>query len=518
MSKPALRFSAITLSILIVVVLFAGLDDLPRGVRSRIAADQTALAEGKSQLDRQRKELARYILSDPALFTGGALDAALQTRLQAADAKLRSAEQDMAALAELAKKNRRQDRERAEQLLGHEASLRSAAVNEASSVIADANRRIEFKRTLPQRLAEMQRNYEAARGFDLAAVSSAVAKAGTDWPEKKADLENRLSGLRNVADESQKLWASTDDQRRLAATGDLAKVDAGALAAASDALAANAANLPKQASEVQSLTGQLYYTWDKILVDLDRLRGDPPQFREKIRTVRTKLVDVAANKSDSPRSDEQWVNISQADFDRVEKNIGMAIEHKAAGKFDSEADRVPQPAGFAYVAPPGQESNQYGRWEHRDGQSFWVFYGQYALMRDLLFNRGYRPLDTREYQEYRTARTSGQTYYGRDEANPSIPKYGSGGTITSKQYSDSRYARSGGFSGSRYTSPAQRDRERALSHPERDQTNRDLNMRRSERESGRTFGWGSRPSSPGRSFGRPSRSFGGGGRSFGRRR
>jgi len=50
---------------------------------------------------------------------------------------------------------------------------------------------------------------------------------------------------------------------------------------------------------------------------------------------------------------------------------------------------VAQPAGFAYVAPPSQGSNQYGYWEHRGGGDFWVFYGQYALLRDLLFNRQY---------------------------------------------------------------------------------------------------------------------------------
>ena len=42
----------------------------------------------------------------------------------------------------------------------------------------------------------------------------------------------------------------------------------------------------------------------------------------------------------------------------------MAIEHKPAGKYDTESERVAQPAGFAYMAPPGQ-SNQYGHWDHQ---------------------------------------------------------------------------------------------------------------------------------------------------------
>ena len=85
----------------------------------------------------------------------------------------------------------------------------------------------------------------------------------------------------------------------------------------------------------------------------------------------------------------------------MRNDLGMAIEHKSAGKYDSEAEHVAQPAGFAYIAPPGQ-SNQYGYWNNSGGQNFWVFYGQYALMRDLLFHRGYRPLDYYEYRDYRT--------------------------------------------------------------------------------------------------------------------
>ena len=110
-----------------------------------------------------------------------------------------------------------------------------------------------------------------------------------------------------------------------------------------------------------------------------------------------------------------------------------------------------QPAGFAYMAPPGQ-SNQYGHWEHSGGRDFWVFYGQYALMRDLLFNRDYRPLDRREYEDYRTYRQRDQTYYGRDTATGSAPKYGTAGTATQERYSGSTFSKSGGFKDSKYAS------------------------------------------------------------------
>ena len=132
--------------------------------------------------------------------------------------------------------------------------------------------------------------------------------------------------------------------------------------------------------------------------------GNARAYDQKIKTVRTTVAD-ATGKAGATTSDEKWVDVSKAQYQAMEKNLGMAIEHKPAGKYDTESERVAQPAGFAYMAPPGQ-SNQYGHWEQRNGTSFWVFYGQYALMRDLLFNRSYRPLDYREYHDYYTYRAA----------------------------------------------------------------------------------------------------------------
>jgi hypothetical protein len=198
-------------------------------------------------------------------------------------------------------------------------------------------------------------------------------------------------------------------------------------------------------------------------------------------------------------SDEAWLEIPPATYKVSENNIGMSIAHKAVGKYDTEVDEVPEPAGFAYMAPVGQR-NQYGYWDHNSGGNFWVFYGQYALMRDLFWGHSYRPIPSYEWESYRTARSSGQTYYGRDEAG-SAPKYGTHGTFTQQHYSDSRYVRSaGGYSSSKYASGS---------------------LRKGESGEGHTFGSGSKPPSSGfkprtPSF-RPSFRPPSGGRSFGRR-
>jgi uncharacterized membrane protein YgcG len=299
-----------------------------------------------------------------------------------------------------------------------------------------------------------------------------------------------------------KTWAESEPLRRKAAARDYAGLDYAALAAAAGGLNASATAFPGQVRELKTLTGQLYDGWDKLLVDLDR--GDT---REKLRTIRTHYTNVAEKKTEVT-SDERWVTVSRAEFQGVERNLGMAIEHKAPGKYDSEAERVAQPAGFAYMARPAQERNQYGYWDQRGGQSLWVWYGQYALLRDLLYNRDYRAPNAREWDSYRTYRERGQSYYGRDET--SQPKYGTQGTSTQSRYSGSTYAQKGGFGdskyaarpggygGSKYESPGHRD------HP--------------EAAAPRRFG----SSSPSGGFSAPSRpaprSFSGGGRSFGGRR
>jgi hypothetical protein len=134
----------------------------------------------------------------------------------------------------------------------------------------------------------------------------------------------------------------------------------------------------------------------------------------------------------------------------MRNDLGMAVEHKPAGKYDFEADRVAQPAGFAYIAPLSQGSNQYGQWQHSGGRDFWVFYGQYALMRDLLFNHDYRPIDRGDWEGYRGSQTRGQTYYGNDGG--SGQKYGTQGSTTRQTYSGSSYAKGGGFKDSQFAS------------------------------------------------------------------
>jgi hypothetical protein len=471
MSRNTLRLLAVVLTTLIIAVGFNAFDHLPSGVRAQIDSERTALSAAQKQLHTAQESVSREAAGDPALFH--AIPAASQwpSRFQQASGQLDSASRDMDELTRLEKDGHHRDRDHAETLLANVRGLRTTAIAQASGIQKEASQLVERKQHLPDEVQALERSYRAIHAFDLAAVTSAVQRAEADYPDKKSDLDARLGALTGMVQQSDELWQSTADARRKPSDP-----EAGTLLAASDELQSDAAALPKDAAELQSLTGQLYESWDKILVDMDN-HGDT--YRQELRTVQTDKGSTTSN--------ESWVDVSRGTYDSMRNDLGMAVEHKPLGKYDSEADHVAQPAGFAYVAPPSQGSNQYGYWDHRDGQSFWVFYGQYALMRDLLFNHQYRPVPGYEWEDYRSYRSRGQTYYGRDFES-GTPKYGSGGTVTQDRYSGSTYAKSGGFRDSQYATKSGGYRSSQYSSP---------SVRNPGEESGgRTFGNNRKPSEP----------------------
>lgn len=500
MSRRGLEVLAVILSFLIVVVLLAGFDNLPRKLRADIATEEQQLPQTAKQFQSAQSEVNKDLSSDPDLFHAHDMNTAFPERFRIASGELAGAQRDAAALDKLLKANRRQDQEQAQKLLREESALRAAALNESTAVVNEARHWVDMKRNLPSELRQMEADHQALQHWDFAPISATVTHAETDWPQKKSDLDTRLAALREIPADGEKAWEASDASRRKAEAGDLAGLDYGGLLGAADNLHNDVTVLPVRTAELASLTGQLYTSWDKVLADLrDRKSGGVRDYEEELRTVTTKFPD-ATGKDGVTTSSESWVEISRATYQASDNNIGMSVAHKPVGKYDSEADDVPEPAGFAYMAPVG-ERNQYGYWDHSGGGNFWVWYGQYALLRDLLWGHSYRPIPSYEWESYRTARSSGQTYYGRDQAD-GLPKYGTHGTFTQHSYSDSRYVRSaGGFGSSKYASHSLRDGESGAGH---------------------TFGSGSRPSSGGfrphstPSF-HPRFRVPSGGRSFGRR-
>jgi hypothetical protein len=506
MKHSGLRLLTVVVVAIMAVVPFLGLDDLPRSTRSSIDAERSALTSATAQIQRAKDEVGNELQANADIFQSVPASQQWPGALTGAQTVLQAANRDAQQLAVLEKQNRRGDRQEAERLLADERQLRSSALRQATSVQNEASHWVDLKQHLPQDLQQMARDYQAIHGFDLTALNTAVQRAETDWPQKKADLDARVASVKQIQTRGDQIWQSSAEERRVAAANDFAHLNFGALGTDADALKAGAAELPRQSTEITTLAGQLYNSWDKLLVDM-RQHGHTDE--QELRTITTHLPDATA-KSGTTNSEERWVEVSPAIYQAQKNDLGMAIEHKPAGKYDSEADRVAQPAGFAYIAPNGQ-SNQYGYWDHSGGQSFWVFYGQYALMRDLLFNHSYRPLGQSEWEDYRSYQSTGRTYYGRDyEAG--LPKYGSQGTATADRYSGSNYAKSGGFKDSKYASKSGNYRDSRFATPGARDPNADHSPKRFGSGSAEPhFTPPSRPSAPRPSFRPPSS-----GRRFGR--
>jgi hypothetical protein len=447
MTRTQLRLAAVVLVVAIVVVAANALDHLPSSVRAQIDSERAVLTAAQSQFGGIRGAVDDQVHAAPDLFNALPFGKQYSDRMGQASGEIRTAANDVDQLTRLEKHNRRSDREPVEKLLVDEKKNRAQALTDAAALQTEAAHWADAAAHLPEQIPVLERDYQAVHNFDFGPVAADVQRAENDWPEKKSDLESRLAADRAIVTQIDSQWQSTADLRQKAAAGVLSGADTGALLAFEDTLETSAADLPKRTAELKILSAQLHTSWDKLLVDM---KDHHDEYQQEIRTVRTHLADAAA-KSGDVTSEEQWIDVPRSTYEAMHNDLGMAIEHKPAGKYDFEGEHVAQPAGFAYVAPYSQGSNQYGYWDHRDGRDFWVFYGQYALLRDLLFNHDYRPFDRYEWENYRTYSTRGQTYYGQ-EGSSNAPKYGTQGTITQNRYSSSTYAKSGGFRDSQYAS------------------------------------------------------------------
>ncbi len=493
-----MKTSKIAGVIAICLWLGACIGSLPPSLRREIADEHSRLQAAAQEIQREQQTVNRDVQSNPGLFQNVAAPGQWAASFTHSGEMLRTAQETDRDLAELAGRNRADSRAQAEQLLTKERRLRQAASSEASTASAEAAKWVTFRQDLPRNLDGIKQAYEAIRATDLAPLLKTVEQAEQDWPAKKDSLNGRLTAVLDTPKSAESEWNATSTILQEASTGKISDPELATLIQASDALSKDQSSISTQSDELRALSGQLYNSWDKILVDLDAPN------RERIRTVNTHISDIAAKQSETSSS-EHWVDVSEPQFHAVENDVGMAIAHKSAGAFDSEAVTTPEPAGFAYIAPESVGSNQYGYWNHDGGATVWTWLPQYLLLRELLWNHSYRPVLLDDYHGYRSAQQLGRTYYG--QATPaSLPRYGTHGTFTRTTYASSRYVQSGGFAQSAYASHASNAR------PSEQHTTPSWG----DKSAGHRFGSGA-GSPSGRRFGQSggAKSFG---RSFGRRR
>ena len=123
--------------------------------------------------------------------------------------------------------------------------------------------------------------------------------------------------------------------------------------------------------------------------------------------------------TEEDQMETDWTEVPKDYYRENVPFLGMTIWVKKDGKEGGGAG----PPGYEYVG-----DSKYGRWErHSSGQSFWVFYGQYRLLSDLL---GGGPIFRRNYDTYRDYRSKKRPYFGANR------EYGTNGSFTKRQKPD----------------------------------------------------------------------------------
>lgn len=118
-----------------------------------------------------------------------------------------------------------------------------------------------------------------------------------------------------------------------------------------------------------------------------------------------------------------WIKVDEQTYDQYQNYLGMTLLSKTP---DGEVTDTAYPPGYQYVG-----NSRYGHWASQPGGgSFWVFYGQYRLLSDMLGGFGTTVRVPRsDYDDYLTYRRSGRPYYAGG-------KYGTTGTVTRRSTPD----------------------------------------------------------------------------------
>ncbi len=473
MKQRTLGVVAIIIVALMAVVMIAGLDNLPREVRASAETAQKSLTSERTEFDQDRSYVTRAVSDDADLFRTQA--AVWQSKLAEADGRLRQAEAAMKRVQDLVKQNRRDDRQRVQDELNRVNAERQGPLQVAKDLRVEADRWIGYKKNLPSLLGSMKSNYDALAAFDVRAQAKMAQKAQVDWPAKKDDLERRFTTLEGLKKQGEEAWSSVAGERAKAEKGDTSGLNYSALFAANEAITDDLRELQHGSTTLNELASQLYTSRDKVLLALD----DDKAPKEKVKVVETKYPD-ASLKDGQTSTREEWQTVSDARFGDLKKSIGMTVEHKQAGRYDSEADASIQAPGYAYIAPPGQ-ANQYGHWNN----GVWSWLPQYLLLSQMLRTSQYPTvIMPNDYYDYNRYRQSGTIWHGRSGEYGStwsrnggswtdrLRSWGSGtssqggGTISSGEtrprkdtwntggstYGGSKYESRGGYNGSRYQS------------------------------------------------------------------
>jgi hypothetical protein len=117
---------------------------------------------------------------------------------------------------------------------------------------------------------------------------------------------------------------------------------------------------------------------------------------------RYKILTVGSDSVPKDRLTD-WYEVDENFFDMHANDMGMEVASKDNGVVTKE------------VAPPGYSNyvgnSNYGQWNNSGGNSFWAFYGQYAMMSSMIGLMS-SPIYRTGYTDYHTNYRGARPYYG----------------------------------------------------------------------------------------------------------
>lgn len=166
-----------------------------------------------------------------------------------------------------------------------------------------------------------------------------------------------------------------------------------------------------------------YNNYSIILHDMD-MNGSKYQHQYKVVQMKTK-------ESAPEEKLTKWYEVDRTFFNKHQQNMGMEIASKSpTGKIS----KVASPPGYSnYVG-----NEQYGRWKtDNSGNSFWEFYGKYAMMQSM-FNMMSYPIYRSHYNDYHSNYYGRRAYYGPRSSSGSY-RYGTSGSYTTSTRPKSKW-------------------------------------------------------------------------------
>ena len=118
----------------------------------------------------------------------------------------------------------------------------------------------------------------------------------------------------------------------------------------------------------------------------------------------------------------EWIKVPEDYYKLNSGFLGMVLVNKKEGDLNTQVS----PPGYEYVG-----DSRYGGWRtDSGGNSFWEFYGKYALLSNLM-GGWYRPVYRNDYNAYRDHSRRNMVYYGQGNSSRknNNTRYGTNGSV-----------------------------------------------------------------------------------------